>query len=90
MRNYNQKYYYSSKFIILHLKSRENKFKAAAQTMMYIILSKIGIPMHIKATALKSNKPIDPQLREPIKTSIKDNLSNMFSLHILLIFLSKK
>ena len=34
----NQKYYYSSKFIILHLKSRENKFKAAAQTMMYIIL----------------------------------------------------
>ena len=75
---------------MLHLKSRENKFKADAQTMMYIILSNIGIPMHMNAIALKSNKPIDPQLMDPIKTSIKDNLSNMFSLHILFIFLSKK
>ncbi len=46
--------------------------------------------MHMNAIALKSNKPIDPQLMDPIKTSIKDNLSNMFSLHILFIFLSKK
>ena len=50
----------------------------------------VGIPMHKKFIKLKSNKPIVPQLSEPIKTSKKDNLSNMFNLHILFNFLSVK
>lgn len=46
--------------------------------------------MHIKLTKLKSSKPIVPQLNDPIKTSKKDNLSNMFNLHIVFNILSVK